>query len=43
MAAAMMRSVPSNDVHSAISVVAANEMPATMMDAEAADDVLTAV
>ena len=43
MAAAMMHSVPSDDVHAAIGVVAANKMTATMLTANAAYDVLTAV
>ncbi len=42
MAPAMMRSVPSNDVHSPISLVA-NEMPAAMMAPKAAHNVLAAV
>ena len=42
VAPSMMRSVPSDDVHSPISVVT-YEMTATMMAAKAANDVLTTV
>jgi hypothetical protein len=38
----MMTSVPANDVHAAISLMA-NHMPAAMMAAKATDDVLSAV
>lgn len=41
--AAMMRSVAPYNVHSAICMVTAHEMAATMMTAKATDDMFTAV